>query len=84
MITPTFNINGSSLTSLTLPRIAAYDDLQSAIRALQQMTPNGRDYPGDSDRCVADREAHYARLKTLSVMAAEIIAEAVAIKEQIK
>jgi len=84
MIRPIVNINGSSADDLIQPRIAAYDALRDAIKSLQQVTPNGRDYPGDSDRCVADREAHYARLKKLSVIAAEIIAEAVAIKEQIK
>jgi hypothetical protein len=84
MITPTLNINGSSLTDLTHPRIAAYDALQAAIKALQQVTPNGRDYPGDNDKCVADREAHYARLRQINQIMAEIIAEAVNIKEQIK
>ena len=48
------------------------------------MTPNGRDYPGDNDRCVADRQAHYDRLAALQAIAAEIVAEAVGIKEQIK
>jgi hypothetical protein len=84
MITPTLNINGSSLTDLTHPRIAAYDALQAAIKALQQVTPNGRDYPGDNDQCVADRQAHYDRLAALQAIANEIVAEAVLIKEQIK
>jgi hypothetical protein len=84
MITPTLNINGSSLTDLTHPRIAAYDALQAAIKALQQVTPNGRDYPGDNDQCVADRQAHYTRLAALTAIATEIVAEAVLIKEQIK
>jgi len=84
MITPTLNINGSSLTDLTHPRIAAYDALQAAIKALQQVTPNGRDYPGDNDQCVADRRAHYNRLAALQAIATEIVAEAVLIKEQIK
>jgi hypothetical protein len=84
MITPTLNINGSSLTDLTLPRMAAYDALRDAIKALQQVTPNGRDYPGDNDKCVEDRGSHYIRLKELHAIAAEIVAEAVAIKEQIK
>jgi hypothetical protein len=82
MIIPTLNLNGSSADDLIQPRIAAYDALQDAIKALQQVTPNGRDYPGDIDRCTTDRNAHYDRLNTLHVMAAEIVAEAVAIKEQ--
>ena len=84
MITPTLNINGSSADDLIQPRIAAYDALQDGIKALQQVTPNGRDYPGDNDRCVADRQAHYDRLAALHAIAAEIVAEAVLIKEQIK
>jgi hypothetical protein len=83
MITPTLNINGSSLTDLTHPRIAAYDALQAAIKALQQVTPNGRDYPGDNDRCVADRDEHYARLEKINALRAEIMREAVYIKEQL-
>jgi hypothetical protein len=84
MIRPTLNINGSSADDLIQPRIAAYDALQAAIKALQQVTPNGRDYPGDNDRCVADRQAHYDRLAALQAIATEIVAEAVLIKEQIK
>jgi len=84
MIRPTLNINGSSLTDLTHPRIAAYDALQAAIKALQKVTPNGRDYPGDNDKCVADRQAHYDRLAALTAIATEIVAEAVLIKGQSK
>jgi len=82
MVTPTVNLNGSSADDLIQPRIAAYDALQDAIKALQQVTPHGRDYPGDIDRCTTDRNAHYDRLNTLQIMAAEIVAEAVAIREQ--
>ncbi len=82
MINPTININGTSADDLIEPRKAAYDALKTAIRALQQVTPNGRDYPGDNDQCVQDREWHYARLKALDIIAAEIVAEAVAIKNQ--
>ena len=84
MITPTLNINGSSADDLIQPRIAAIAALQAAIKALQQVTPNGRDYPGDNDQCVADRRAHYNRLAALQAIATEIVAEAVLIKEQIK
>jgi hypothetical protein len=82
MITPTLNHNGSSASDLIDPRIAAYDAVQDAIKALQQVAPHGRDYPGDIDRCTIDRNAHYDRLNTLQIMAAEIVAEAVAIREQ--
>jgi len=84
MIRPIVNINGSSADDLIQPRIAAYDALHAAIKALQQVTPNGRDYPGDNDACVADRDKHYARLKKINALRAEIMSEAIYIKEQIK
>ena len=82
MIIPTLNLNGSSADDLIQPRIAAYDALQDAIKALQQVTPHGRDYPGDIDRCTTDRNAHYDRQQALYAIATEIVAEAVAIREQ--
>lgn len=83
MIRPTLNINGTSADDLIRPRRDAYDALQAAIKALQQVTPNGRDY-AHNDQCVADRQAHYARIKAIHTIAAELVAEAVLIKEQIK
>lgn len=83
MIRPTLNINGSSADDLIQPRRDAYDALQAAIKALQQVTPNGRDY-AHNDQCVADRQAHYARIKDIHTIAAELVAEAVLIKEQTK
>ena len=72
------------LIEQVLTRIAAYDALQAAIKALQQVTPHGRDDPGDNDACVADRDKHYARLKKINALRAEIMSEAIYIKEQIK
>ena len=83
MIRPTLNINGSSADDLIQPRRDAYDALQAAIKALQQVTPNGRDY-AHNDQCVADQQAHYARIKAIHTIAAELVAEAHAIKEQTK
>jgi thiamine phosphate synthase YjbQ (UPF0047 family) len=83
MIRPIVNINGTSADDLIQPRREAYDLLQAAIKALQQVTPNGRDY-AHNDQCVADRDAHYTRLKAIHTIAAELVAEAVNIKEQIK
>ena len=83
MILPTLNSNGSSADDLIQPRRHAYDALQAAIKALQQVTPTGRDY-AHSDQCVADRQAHYARIKAIHTIAAELVAEAVGIKEQTK
>lgn len=83
LIRPTLNINGSSADDLIEPRIAAYDALSEAFAALQRATPNGRDYPGDNDACVADRGRHYARLEAINALRAEIMQEAIAIKNQL-
>jgi hypothetical protein len=82
MITPTLNINGSSMADLVEPRLAAYNAIQAAIKALQQVTPNGRDYPGDNDKCLEDRGSHYARLRTLNACAMAIMEEVAVIQNQ--
>ena len=82
MITPTINPNGSSIDDLIAPRLDAALYLKSAIVALKQVTPNGRDYPGDADRCTADRDEHFDRLVKLRIMLEQIANEALYIKEQ--
>ena len=58
------------------------ESLDDVIKTLKQVTPNGRDYPGDNDRCVADREIHYARLQMLREIQDALVFEALAIKRQ--
>lgn len=84
MITPTINNNGSSIDDLIQPRIDAREAIHAAIDALLRATPNGRDYPGTGgvERCVADRELHYARIKALKAISDELLAEGVVIKTQ--
>jgi len=82
MITPQININGSSKDDLLMPRLNAMDLLMDAIEALKQVTPNGRDYPGNNTACIADREEHYDRLAKLRALREELMAEAVYIEEQ--
>lgn len=79
MIRPTLNINGTSAADLIDPRRAAFDHLTKAINLLLQVTPNGRDYPGDAERCDADRQTHYDRILTINAIKERIYAEAVAI-----
>lgn len=81
-ITPTLNINGTSADDLIQPRMAARELLDDVIKTLKQVTPNGRDYPGDNDRCVADREIHYARLQMLREIQDALVFEALTIKRQ--
>lgn len=82
MITPQLNINGSSADDLIKPRRDAMDHLMDAIEALSQAVPNGRDYPGNATACLADREAHYDRIRAIKAMREEIYAEALAIMAQ--
>lgn len=82
MIRPVLNINGSSAFDLIDPRRAAMDHLLDAIDALKQATPNGRDYIGDNDRCLADRTTHFDRLAALHTLREELLDEALHIQQQ--
>lgn len=83
LITPKININGSSADDLINPRIEADRLIGEVISALQQATPNGRDYPGDNKACVADRELHYERIKALRSLQDTLFQEALTIKRQV-
>jgi hypothetical protein len=82
MITPTININGSSIDDLIDPRLIAMDHLMDALEALKQTAPNGRDYIGNRDCWEQDRITHFDRLAKLRALREEIMSEAVYIKEQ--
>ncbi len=82
MIRPTLNINGSSAFDLVQPRRDAMDCLMDAIEALKQVTPNGRDYLGDRDRLIADRNTHFDRLAALHTLREELFDEALHIGNQ--
>ena len=84
MITPQININGSSADDLINPRLEAMDHLMDAIEALSQAVPNGRDYPGNTTACLADREEHYDRIRAIKAIREAIYAEAIAIKSQVQ
>lgn len=82
LITPQININGTSASDLIEPRIAAGRFLQQAIDAMRLAMPNGRDYPGDNDACVADRTEMYRRIGVLAEMQDDLRDEALDIKRQ--
>lgn len=79
-ITPTINLNGTSRDDLIEPRRKAFDHLQAAIDALRSAAPNGRDYPGEPERCLKDRDEHWRRLGQLQALADRLLHEAVLIK----
>jgi len=82
MIRPTLNINGTSAFDLIDQRRHAMDALMDAIEALKQVTPHGRDYPGDYDRCAADRTTHFDRMAVLHTMREELLDEALHVQQQ--
>jgi len=82
MIRPILNLNGSSAFDLIDQRRHAMDALLEAIEALKQCTPNGRDYPGHYDRCIADRDTHFDRLAALHTLREELLDEALHIQKQ--
>ena len=83
LIRPTLNINGSSADDLIESRVIARRHLQQAIDVLLSVMPNGRDYPGDNDACVADRTEMYRRIGLLAEMQDDLLQEAIAIKNQL-
>jgi hypothetical protein len=82
LINPTINLNGSDREYLVEQRCAAMDHLQDAIEVLARVTPHGRDYPSDFDRCMQDRETHFARIQAIKSLREAIYSEAVAIQQQ--
>ena len=80
MIQPIININGTSRDEHVAMRRTALDAIRVAIDALRPLAPNGRDYPGQPERCEADRMAHFDRLAALQALSREITQEAVAIR----
>ena len=82
MITPKLNINGTSAQDLLDPRKRAWKQIDDLIATLQQVTPNGRDYPCNAVACAADREEHYNRIAALRALQAELMREALAITAQ--
>ena len=81
LINPTLNLNGSDPAYLVNQRRQAMDCLNDAIEALARAAPHGRDYPGDYDRCITDRETHFIRIQAIKAISEAIYAEAIAIQE---
>ena len=82
MIQPILNINGTSADDLINPRRKAIRQIDDLIETLKQVTPNGRDYPGQPERCADDREIHYARCRDLHDLREILMREALAIIQQ--
>jgi hypothetical protein len=82
MIRPIINNNGTNALDLIDGRRNAMDLIDEVIDTLKQLTPNGRDYLGDRDRLIADRELHFDRLAALHTLREELLDEALHIQQQ--
>lgn len=84
MIQPTININGTPAQELIDLRRQAIDHIDVLVLTLRQLTPNGRDYPGDAERCQDDRGTNWDRCRDLGILRDTLTREAVAILNQKK
>jgi hypothetical protein len=82
MIRPTLNNNGTDAFDLINPRRNAMALIDEVIEALKHITPNGRDYIGDTNRLTADRSLHFDRLAALHTLREELLDEALYIQQQ--
>lgn len=82
MIRPIINNNGTNALDLIDGRRNAMDLIDEVIDTLKQLTPNGRDYLGDRDRLIADRNLHFDRLAALHTLREELLDEALHIQRQ--
>jgi hypothetical protein len=78
---PIVNLNGSSRDNLVNVRIEARRAIHEALRALQELSPHGRDYIGDRDAWKRDSDIYCERFRILDAMANDLMDEAVAIME---
>lgn len=82
MIRPILNNNGTDALDLIDARRNAMDLINEVIDALKQVTPNGRDYIGDTERLTADRNLHFDRLAALHTLREELLDEALYIQKE--
>ena len=84
LMIPTIHLNGTSAESLMEDLDNAYSVLNTALSALAQTAPNGRDYyvqaAGNMEKAQAQ---HYERMKKLQNVQRELQAIVDAIQEQV-
>ena len=80
-IHPAVNNNGTSRVDLVDQRRAIIDACDALVGALRAATPNGRDYPGETERLHADRETHYVRITIVQDLREAVFAEALSIQQ---
>ena len=78
---PIANLNGTSREQLIDTRLAAVRALRDAMKAMQELSPHGRDYLGNNETWQAYRMIHAARFGALDAMANDLIDEALSLRE---
>jgi hypothetical protein len=78
---PIVNLNGTSRDDLVKMRIEARRAIHEALRALQELSPHGRDYIGNRDAWKRDSDIYCERFRILDAMANDLLDEGVAIME---
>lgn len=73
---PIVNINGTSRDDLVKMRIEARRAIHEALRALQELSPHGRDYIGDRDAWKRDSDIYCERFRILDAMSNDLLDEA--------
>jgi len=70
---PTIHLNGTSLAALAEANDKAHYALLTAIAALAEAAPNGRDYyPQSPDALYKAQDEHYERITRLQSVAKEL------------
>lgn len=62
MIKPIVNLNGETRVNLLEANREIREALLAAAQLMQENAPHPRDYPGEPDRCRADREESLRRI----------------------
>lgn len=79
LMNPAVNLNGTSRESLVQVRRDAMDAVMSAMKALQETLPHGRDYVGRAHQYDLDRATYRERFAKLDSLYNELQEEALAI-----
>jgi hypothetical protein len=78
---PVINHNGTSREAMIQMRLDARHAVHAAMKAMQELSPHGRDYLGNNEAWQRDRNIYVARFAALDAMANDLMNEAVSIME---
>jgi hypothetical protein len=78
-LNPTPNLNGTSREELVELRLAARDALLSAMKALGEMRPHGRDYLGNGEAYQRDLSIHNDRVRAIDGIVNDLFDEALSL-----